>query len=89
MHHRSPPKATLDEIPRPILPAREPNEHKSPAPPAVVECWCLMVQHMDQEHLDRFTRSTWRRFDEKDLEPLKEAIVRRRRELAIEASPNG
>jgi hypothetical protein len=40
-----------------------------------------MVANMDREHLDRFTRSTWRRFDERDLEPLKEAILRRREKL--------
>lgn len=80
MHHRSPPKLTLDDLRRPVLP--EPNACKSPAPPLVVECWIGMVAHMDREHLDRFTRSTWRRFDEQDLEPLKQAILARREELA-------
>ena len=68
MHRRSPPKSTIEDIPRPILP--EPNaDFKSSAPPVVVECWCGLVAHMDREHLDRFTRSTWRRFDERDLSP--------------------
>jgi hypothetical protein len=75
-----PPKLTLDDLPRPILP--EPNaDYKSSAPPVVVEGWCGLVAHMDREHLDRFTRSTWRRFDERDLAPLKAAILRRRAEL--------
>ena len=51
---------------------------KSPAPAVVAAVWCDMVAHMDREHLDRFTRSTWRRFDAKDLEPLNWAIIRRR-----------
>jgi hypothetical protein len=37
---------------------------------------------MDGPHLDRFTRSIWRRFDERDLGALKEAILLRREELA-------
>ena len=78
--HRPPPTFTIDDIPRPIV--REPNaDYRSPAPPTLVSVWCAVVAHMDGEHLDRFTRSTWRRFDDKDLGPLEEAIVRRRREL--------
>jgi len=46
-----------------------------------------MVANMDREHLDRFTRSTWRRFDETDLEPLKWAVIRRRRVVARQAWP--
>jgi hypothetical protein len=76
-----PPKSTIEDMPRPVLPQDAPNAYKSPVPPVVVECWIGMVAHMDREHLDRFTRSTWRRFDERDLEPLKEAILRRREEL--------
>ena len=60
---------------------------KSPAPPVVVECWCLMVETMDRVRLDKFTRETWRNFDAKDLEPLKWAILRRRRVLAMEFPP--
>jgi len=40
----------------------------SPAPPVVVEYWCLMVETMNRVRLDRFMRETWRKFDEKDLE---------------------
>jgi len=83
--HRAPPKLTLDDLPRPVLP--EPNAHKSPAPPVVVECWCLMVATMDRVRLDKFTRETWKKFDAKDLEPLKWAILRRRRVLALHAWP--
>jgi hypothetical protein len=36
-----------------------------------------MVATMDRVRLDRFTRETWRKFDEKDLEPLKWAIILR------------
>jgi hypothetical protein len=80
MPRRSPAKSTIEDLPRPILPA--PNAtFKSSAPAVVVECWCGLVAHMDREHLDHFTRSIWRRFDERDLGPLKEAIVRRREEL--------
>lgn len=80
MHHGSPPKSTIEDVPRPVLPA--PNAgFKSSAPPVVVACWCGLVANMDREHLDRFTRTTWRRFDEKGLEPLKQAILRRREEL--------
>jgi hypothetical protein len=42
---------------------------------------------MDRRALDRFTRDIWRRFDEKELEPLKWAILRRRRILALQAWP--
>jgi len=43
----SPPKLTLDELSRPVLPA--PNALKSPAPVLVVECWCGMVKRMASE----------------------------------------
>ena len=82
---RSPPKSTLEDKPRPTLLA--PTAVKSPVPPVVLECWIGMVAQMDREHLDRFTRSTWRRFDDKALEPLKAAILRRRRVLARQARP--
>ena len=77
--HRVPPKPTVDDIARSLDEA--PNAYKSPAPPVVVESWCGIVAHMDREHLDRFTRSTLRRFDERDLGPLKAAILTRREEL--------
>ena len=51
----------------------------SPAPPVVVECWCGLVERTDRRALDRFTRDIWKRFDHRDLEPLKWAIIRRRR----------
>jgi hypothetical protein len=38
---------------------------KRPAPPVVVECWCLMVATMDRVRLDKFTRETWKKFDAK------------------------
>jgi hypothetical protein len=46
-----------------------------------------MVATMDRVRLDRFTRETWRKFDETDLEPLKAAILRRRRTLAAPVKP--
>ena len=66
----------------PNYPGPEVVTTKSPAPPVVVECWCLMVATMNRVRLDRFTRETWRKFDAKDLEPLKWAILRRRQVLA-------
>ena len=42
---------------------------------------------MDRLTLDRFTRDIWRRFDHRDLEPLKWAILRRRRALAKQLRP--
>ena len=44
----------------------------------VMQCWRLMVATINHVRLDRFTRETWRKFDAKDLEPLKWAIIRRR-----------
>jgi hypothetical protein len=82
---RVPPKLTLDDLPRPILPA--PNEHKSPAPDVVVQCWIGLVQRMDRPALDRFTRMIWQRFDDKDLDQLRNAIIRHRRRLARQAWP--
>jgi len=46
-----------------------------------------MVATMDRVRLDRFTRETRRKFDAKDLEPLKWAILRRRRVLAMQLWP--
>jgi len=34
-----------------------------------------MVATMDRVRLDKFTRETWKKFDAKDLEPLKDASV--------------
>jgi len=68
----------------PNYPGPEVVTTKSPAPPVVVECGILMVGTMDRVRLDRFTRETWKKFDAKDLEPLKWAILRRRRVLAMQ-----
>jgi len=46
-----------------------------------------MVETMDRVRLDKFTRETWKKFDAKDLEPLKWAILRRRRVLAMQLRP--
>jgi len=82
---RVPPKSTLEDHPRESTAA--PNKFKSSAPAVVVECWCGLIERMDRRALDRFTRDIWRRFDERDLEPLKWAILRRRRILARQAWP--
>ena len=82
---RVPRKSTIEAQSRPVLPA--PNAIKSPVPPVVLECWIGMVARMDREHLDRFTRSIWRRFDPAYLKPLKAAILRRRRVLARQLRP--
>ena len=85
MGRRSPPRITLDDLPRPVLPP--PNGSKSSAPPAVVACWCGLVQRMDGQTLNRFTKDIWARFDPRELEPLKWAILRRRRILSRQARP--
>ena len=82
---RSPPKSTVDDVPRPVLPT--PNELKSPAPAVVVACWCGLVERMDRKRLDAFTRDIWRRFDADDLEPLRTAILNCRRILARQLKP--
>ena len=74
---RSPPKSTLDDIPRPVLPA--PNGTKSSAPAVVVQCWCGLVARMVRRTLDRFTRDVWARFDERELELLKYCTEGRQR----------
>ena len=75
MHHCSLPKTTIVDIPRPVLPEEEsPNAFRSRAPAVVVACWWGLVEQMDRRTLDRFTRDIWKRFDPKDLEPLKWAI---------------
>lgn len=61
-----------------------PNASKSPAPAVVVQCWCGLIEHMDRPALNRFTRDLWARFDHRDLEPLKAAILRRREELSAQ-----
>jgi hypothetical protein len=68
----------------PNYPGPEVVRSKSPARPVVVDCWMLMVATMDCVRLDKFMRETWRKFDAKDLEPLKWAILRRRRVLAMQ-----
>jgi hypothetical protein len=85
MGRRSPPKSTIADIPRPL---DAPDAFKSSAPAVVMQCWCGLVERMYRPALDRFTPDIWRRFDERDLEPLKEAILRRRRELASQTSPH-
>lgn len=76
----------LRQTTEPVVP--EPNaREKSPAPHIVVECWCGMVGWMDRWALDRFTRDIWKRFDHRDLEPLRWAIIRRRRVLAMQLRP--
>jgi hypothetical protein len=84
---RSPPKSTIEDVPRPVLPEPNAGGEKSPAPPVVVECWCGMVERMNRRTLDRFTRDIWKRFDHRDLEPLKWVIIRRRRVLAMQLRP--
>jgi hypothetical protein len=42
---------------------------------------------MDRRTLDSFMRRIWRKFDPADLEPLKWAILRRRRVLTLQAWP--
>jgi len=54
---------------------------------ALVECWCGLGERMNRLTLDRFTRDSWRTFDATDLEPLKWAILRRRRVLAMQLRP--
>jgi len=71
----------------PNYPGPEVVTTKSPAPSVVVECWISMVADMDRVRLDRFARETWKKFDAKDLEPLKWAILRRRRVLAAPMRP--
>jgi hypothetical protein len=46
-----------------------------------------LVERMNRQRLDRFTRDIWKRFDHRDLEPLKWAIIRRRRILAMQFRP--
>jgi hypothetical protein len=82
---RVPPKSTIADIPRDGPEA--PNKFKSSAPAVVVACWCGLVERMDRPCLDRFTRDIWRRFDERELAPLKEAILRRRHVLALTRRP--
>lgn len=82
---RPPPKSTVDDIPRAL--DNGPNVSRSPAPEVVVQVWVSMVARMDQRTLNRFTRDIWARFEDRDLAPLKIAILRRRRVLARQAWP--
>ena len=59
----------------------------SPASAVAVAAWCGLVERMDRRALDRFTQDIWKRFDHRDLEPLKRAIIRRRRALAVQLRP--
>jgi len=71
----------------PNYPGPEVVTTASPAPAVVVACWCGLVERMNRRTLDRFTRDIWKRFDHRDLEPLKWAIIRRRRVLAMQLRP--
>ena len=71
----------------PNYPGPEVVATKSPAPPVLVERCRPMIETMDRVRLDRFTRETWRKFDAKDLEPLKATILERRRALAAPVRP--
>lgn len=84
MTRRSPPRVTVDDLPRAAVP---PNAFKSSAPAVVVQCWCGLVQRMDRKSLDRFTIDIFKRFDERDLGALRDEILRRRRVLALQPWP--
>ena len=74
------PKSTIEDLPRPVLP--EPNAYKSPAPDVIVQVWVGMAERMDRRTLNRFTKDVWKRFDgDRNLAPLRIAILRRRRAL--------
>ena len=61
--------------------------YNSLAPAVVLHCSCGLVERMDRRALDRLTREIWKRFDAKDLEPVKWVILRRRRVLAKQLWP--
>jgi hypothetical protein len=82
---RSPPKLTLGDLSRPVLP--EPNAAKSPVPPVVLARWIGLVERMSRRALNRFTKDTCARFDEGDLAALRDAILRRRQRLAAPIRP--
>jgi hypothetical protein len=82
---RVPPKSTVADVPRPVFPA--PNAYKSPAPAVIVQVWVGMVERMNRRTLNRFTRDIWARFDDRNLAPLKIAILRRRRALSAPFRP--
>jgi len=46
-----------------------------------------MVAQMNRVRLDAFTRDIWRRFDHREFEPLRTAMLRRRRMLAALTRP--
>ena len=46
-----------------------------------------MVERMIRLTLDRFTRDIWKRLDHRDFEPLKWAIIRRRRVHGMQLRP--
>ena len=76
----------------PYRPRLEPNYPgpevvTSPSPPVIVEAWCIGVERMSRRALNRFTKDIFARFDHRDLEALKLAILRRRRMLACPVRP--
>lgn len=73
--------------PRANYPGLEVVTTPSPAPPIIVEAWCIGVERMNRRTLHRFTLDIWKRFDHRDLEPLRQAILRRRRMLACPVRP--
>ena len=79
---RSPPKLTVEEIPRPILP--EPNAgYRSPALPMVVQAWCIGVERMSRRTLDRFTRDIWARdIDARDSHRVARLVLSEKRRNA-------
>src|SRR5687767_8861880 len=82
---RVPPKSTVEDVPRAVVPT--PNAHKSPAPAVIVQVWVEMVERMTRRTLNRFTKDIWARFDDRDLAPLRIAILRRRRALSAPFRP--
>ena len=82
---RVPPKSTIEARIASMGDVR--TACKSPAPVVVVRCWCGLVERMDWRNLNRFTRDIWARFDDRDLDELRAAILRRRRVLAGQARP--
>ena len=82
---RVPPKSTIEA--RIAATKGVGTSCKSPAPAVVVRCWCGLVERMDRRNLNRFTRDIWARFEDRDLDELRAAILRRRRVLARQGRP--
>jgi hypothetical protein len=53
---RSPPKSTIDDLPRRVLPEPNAAGFGSSAPAVVVEVWCGLVERTNRRALDGFTR---------------------------------